>query len=73
MMFAITEITLMEVEQFYDEMDERLLLFTKLCQSDEKYRQLSDKKISSHIEEDAEPLYWNELFISPYRIYIKED
>jgi len=70
MMFAITEITLLEVDEFYDEIDERILLFSRLCQSDQKYRQLTAKRIASYIENNGKPLYWNELFISPYRIYV---
>lgn len=73
MMFVITDITLMEVDEEYDELDKRLVLFTKLCQTDSEYRKLSDKTISAVIDNEKEPLLWQDLYISPYRIYLKED
>ncbi|MDI3547462.1 MAG: hypothetical protein PWR10_1114 [Halanaerobiales bacterium] len=73
MMFVITEVTLMETEVEFEEMDERLLLFNKLCQQDDKYRKLTGKTITAVNEVEKEPLFWHELYISPYRIYIKEE
>lgn len=69
MMFAITEV---QLTLDYKNIDERLELYTKLCNRDEKYRSLIGKTIKSVNEEDKKPLFWDEIFISPYKIYIGE-
>ena len=69
MMFAISEVILVED---FEGIDERLKLFSLLCEKDEKYRVLHKKKIKSKIEIDKEPLLWEEMHISPYTIYLEE-
>ena len=69
MMFAITEV---QLTLDYKNIDERLELYTKLCNRDEKYRSLIGKTIKSVNEENKKPLFWDEIFISPYKIYIGE-
>ena len=70
MMFAISEVVLIDN---FEGIDERLKLFSLLCESDEKYRVLHEKKIKSKIETDKEPLLWREVHISPYTIYVEEE
>ena len=70
MMFAISEVVLVEN---FEGIDERLKLFSLLCESDEKYRVLHEKKIKSKIEIYKEPLLWREVHISPYTIYVEEE
>ncbi|WP_442870584.1 hypothetical protein [Clostridium sp. Cult1] len=69
MMFAISEVVLVED---FEGIDERLKLFSLLCEKDERYRTLHMKKIKSKIEIDKEPLLWDEIRISPYTIYLEE-
>lgn len=69
MMFAITEV---QLTLDYKNIDERLELYTKLCDRDEKYKSLIGKTIKSVNEVDEKPLFWDEIFISPYKIYIEE-
>ena len=69
MMFVISDITL-DFEYAGD--DERMKLFKRLCNRDERFKSLNNKMILSKIEESEEVFSWNELFISPYTIYIEE-
>lgn len=68
MMFVITEVQLKIDDR---NIDERLELFTRLCNRDEKYKRLIGKTIKSHNEKDKKPLIWDEIFISPYKIFIE--
>lgn len=69
MMFVISE-TLLDLE--YTGEDDRLKLFRLLCNKNPKLKSLHRKKILSKIEDTEEKLNWEELFISPYKIYIQE-
>lgn len=73
MMFVITDIDLeISVEADYDgEVDEALELFRRLCEYDEKYKKLIGKKVLSRINYNNPPLKWDDLFISPYELYIE--
>lgn len=72
MMFVVTELTFSEINEDFKEMDERMVLFNKLCDKDEKYKKLIGKTVLSKLEEENEPLNLGNLFISPYTIYIKD-
>lgn len=69
MMFVISEV---ELSSAYDSKDERLELFYLLSQKNPDLKALEGKKIYSKLENTNESFRWNELFISPYTIYIKE-
>ncbi|MBM7614031.1 hypothetical protein [Alkaliphilus hydrothermalis] len=69
MMFVISEVVL-DLE--YVGEDERLKLFKVLCEKNPIFRALQGKRILTEIEDTDEGFNWNELYISPYRIYIKE-
>ncbi len=69
MMFVISEV---ELSITYDSKDERLELFYLLSQKNPNLKALEGKKIYSKLENTNESFRWNELFISPYTIYIKE-
>ncbi|WP_234121274.1 hypothetical protein [Clostridium hydrogenum] len=71
MMFVLTELTFSETTEEFDEMDERIILFNKLCEKDERYKKLIGKTVASKLEEEKKPLSLQNLFISPYKIYIK--
>ena len=69
MMFVISD-TLLDFE--YSGEDERLKLYKLLCEKDPKFKSLQNKKILSKIEDTEEKFNWDELYISPYTIYIEE-
>lgn len=69
MMFVISD-TVLDFE--YSGEDERLKLYKLLCEKDPKFKSLQNKKILSRIEETEKKFNWNELYISPYTIYIEE-
>ena len=69
MMFVISD-TLLDFE--YSGEDERLKLYKLLCENDPKFKSLQNKKILSKIEDTEEKFNWDELYISPYTIYIEE-
>ncbi|QXE20705.1 hypothetical protein [Clostridium sp. 001] len=71
MMFVLTELTFGQISEEFKEMDERMILFDKLCNKDEKYKKLIGSTIVSKLEEEKKPLNLGSLFISPYKIYIK--
>lgn len=71
MMFVITKITLTEENTEFEKMDERIILFNKLCSRNEKYKKLIGKTIVSKLEESQAPLCLENLYISPYKIFIK--
>ncbi|GLI51440.1 hypothetical protein TSYNTROOL_15260 [Tepidanaerobacter syntrophicus] len=66
MMFVVTEVELKLEEQ--ETNDDRLELFRRLCDKNPKYKKLIGRRISSVNEEDKEPLRWEELYVSPYKI-----
>lgn len=70
MMFVISEVVLVEN---FEGIDERLKLFSLLCESDEKYKNLYGKSIKSIVETGKSPLLWSEVYISPYTIYVEEN
>lgn len=67
MMFVITEI---ELKIDYESIDEPIELFRRLCEKDEKYKELLGKKILSREARDKKALEWREVYISPYEIYM---
>lgn len=69
MMFVISDTTL--DFEFTGE-DERLKLFKLLCDKNPSFKSLQNKKVLSRIEDMEEKFNWNELFISPYTLYIEE-
>src|SRR5699024_8990982 len=69
MMFVISEITL---DLNYDGEDERLKLFKLLYEKNPEIGSLQGKQVKSKLEDTKDEFSWNELFISPYRIYIEE-
>ena len=69
MMFVISEIVL---DKDYTGEDERLKLYKLLCEENSNLEKLQGKKILSRIENTEESFIWEELFISPYTIYIGE-
>ncbi len=69
MMLVISEVVL---DLKYTGEDERLSLFRRLCEKNSELKALEGKKIKAEIENTKDYFSWNELFISPYRIYIKE-
>lgn len=72
MMFVITDITLTEEYVEFEKMDERIILFNKLCKKNQKYKKLIGKVITSKLEEEQTPLNLENLFVSPYKIFIKK-
>lgn len=69
MMFVISE-TVLDLK--YTGEDDRLKLFKLLCEKRPILKSLQNKEILSRIEDSKEKLNWDELFISPYTIYIEE-
>ena len=69
MMFVISEVIL---DKDYPGEDERLELFKLLCDGNPDLGNLQGKKVISRIEDTDEEFTWEELFISPYTIYIEE-
>lgn len=69
MMFVISEITL---DLNYEGGDERLKLFKLLYKTNPELGLLQGKKVKAKLVETPEKFNWNELFISPYTIYIEE-
>lgn len=69
MMFVISEV---ELISGYGSEDETLKLFDLLIDKNENLKALEGKTVYSKIEDTDEIFKWNELFISPYTIYIKE-
>lgn len=72
MMFVLTEFSFTEVNEELEKMDERMILFSKLCERNSEYKKLIGTVVTSKLEEEKEPLYLGNLFISPYKIFIKE-
>ena len=71
MMFVLTELTLTSYNEEFEKMDERMVLFNKLCKKNEKYKKLIGKTLTSRLDEDQRPLNLEKIFISPYTIFIK--
>lgn len=69
MMFVISPLVL---QSGHGGEDERLKLYGLLCEKNAKFKELEGKWIYSRLEDRDEVFKWNELFISPYTIYIKE-
>lgn len=69
MMFAISE-TILKLN--YTGEDERLKLFNLLCAKNPCLQSLENKKILSKIQDTTEQFQWEEIFISPYMIYVEE-
>ncbi|HZK44116.1 MAG TPA: hypothetical protein VFC73_07480 [Syntrophomonadaceae bacterium] len=69
MMFVISQVTL---DFQYTGDDERLKLYRLLCDKDQVFKSLQNRKIASTIEDTVEVFKWQELFISPYIIYLEE-
>ena len=69
MMFVISE-TILDLKYTGD--DERLKLFKLLCDKNPELIALQGKRVLSKLEDTKEKFNWNELFISPYIIYIEE-
>lgn len=70
MMFSITGVRL---SLDYEGVDERLDLYRRLCLEDARFKKLEGKYIAAINEEGKRALEWNEIFVTPYRIFIVED
>lgn len=74
MMFIITEIKLIAVEEEYPGLDERLLLFKRLVEKNEKFKELIGKKISATLDlAKSRVKLGTEFEIAPYILYLKEE
>jgi len=71
MMFVLTNLTFTDEKIEFEKMDERMILFNKLCNKDEKYKKLIGKTLISKLEENVMPLSLEKIFISPYTLFIK--
>jgi hypothetical protein len=69
MMFVISGVTL---DLKYTGEDERLKLFSMLCDRNPSLKALQGRRIASKIEDTEGSFNWSELFISPYTIYLEE-
>ncbi len=69
MMFVISEV---ELIRGYGFDDETLKLFHLLTEKNQDLKALEGKRIYSKLEDTDRVFKWNELFISPYTLYIKE-
>lgn len=69
MMFVISEVVL---DKDYPGEDERLKLFKILYDENPELEVLHGKTVFSRLEDTEEKFTWEELFISPYTIYIGE-
>jgi hypothetical protein len=67
MMFIMTDIKL-KLGKFSDN---RLKIFNLLCEYDDKYKELNGKIITSKLY--GEPIKWNEIEISGYKLFLKGD
>ncbi len=65
MMFVISGVTL---DLKYTGEDERLKLFSMLCDRNPSLKALQGRRIASKIEDTEGSFNWSELFISPYTI-----
>jgi hypothetical protein len=73
MMFIITDIRLRIVEE-YPGLDERLLLFNKLLESEPKFIELAGRKLSAELTDSSRKVnLLDQFIISPYKIYLEED
>ncbi|MGH4140073.1 hypothetical protein [Clostridium sp.] len=71
MMFVLTELTFTKDNEEFEKMDERMVLFNKLCNKNERYKILIGKTLTSKLEENEMPLKLEKIFISPYTLFIK--
>lgn len=69
MMFVISEVTL---DYTHTGDDERLRLYKLLCDKNPAFKALENRKIASYIEDTEDIFAWDELYISPYIIYLEE-
>ncbi len=73
MMFIITDIRLKIVEQ-YPGLDERLVLFNKLVESEPEFAELEGTKVSSELRESSKKVnLLDQFIISPYKIYLEDN
>lgn len=73
MMFIITDIELIKVEKEYSGLDERLLLYKRLVEKNEKLSQLEGRKITARLEHFHPRVELaDEFSISPYTLYLEE-
>lgn len=69
MMFVISQTVL---DSSYTGSDERLKLFNILCHKNPALKSLDKKNLKSKVDDSQNKFTWNELFISPYTLYIEE-
>lgn len=69
MMFVISQVVL---RTGHSGEDERLKLFNLLCEINPDLKVLEGQTIFAKLEDTDEVFKWNQLFISPYTIYIEE-
>lgn len=69
MMLVIGEISL---DYNYGGDDEALKLFRLLCEDNPDFKALHNRRIRAFIADTGDYFIWEELFISPYTIYLEE-
>ena len=73
MMFIITEVELKEVEKEFPGLDERLLLYNRLIEKNEKLRELEGDIVRAEIDSSEEIINLDNKFrFSPYVLYLEE-
>ena len=70
MMFVLSDTKLKYIKEITNQSDIRLALFSKLCNEDQKYLELSGKKIVVKLNEDVNCLMGNKVKISPYELFL---
>ncbi len=74
MMFIITDIRLIVVEEEYPGLDERLLLFKRLTAWNDKLSELNSRKIKARLSTNQKLVkLGNEFEISDYTLYLEEE
>lgn len=74
MMFIITDIKLIEVEEEFPGLDERLLLFKRLLDRNSKLKELTGKRITARLDSSRPRVsIAREFQISSYTLYLKEE
>ena len=73
MMFIITDIKLEEVEKEYSGLDERILLYNRLIEENDEFRELETKIIKSKLDNSQDLINLDDNFrLSPYILYLEE-
>jgi hypothetical protein len=72
-MFIITDVILIKLEEEYPGLDERLVLYNKLIEKNDKFSQLTGQRIIAHLNPSGLKVKLaNEFEISEYTLYLEE-